>query len=54
MKFINNLNKYFNKLIGIKHKFNKPSDIAIASDGTLFITDTNNHVICKVTVSGDI
>jgi sugar lactone lactonase YvrE len=54
MKFINNLNKYFNKLIGIKHKFNNPSDIAIASDGSLFITDTNNHVICKVTVSGDI
>jgi sugar lactone lactonase YvrE len=54
MSFLNNLNKYFNKLIGIKHKFNNPSDIAIASDGILFITDTDNHVICKVSPSGDI
>lgn len=54
MKFVNNFNKYFNKLLGFKHKFNNPSDIAITSDGTLYITDTDNHVICKVTSDGDI
>lgn len=54
MNIITNINKYFNKLIGLKHKFNNPSDIAIGSDGTFYITDTDNHVICKVIESGDI
>lgn len=51
---INNINKYYNKLIGIKHKFNNPSDIAVGSDGIFYITDTYNHVICKISEDGDI
>jgi gliding motility-associated-like protein len=35
-------------------QFSQPSDIAIAADGSIFITDKNNHKIKKLAVSGGV
>jgi sugar lactone lactonase YvrE len=33
-------------------KLNRPSDIAVAPDGTVYISDTNNHVVRRVAPNG--
>lgn len=40
----------FKNGIGDLARFNLPSDIARDSDGNLYVTDTNNHVIRKITL----
>ena len=35
-------------------RFNYPQDVAIANDGTIYVADTLNHVIRKISVHGDV
>lgn len=35
-------------------RFYNPQDIAVAKDGTLYIADTLNHVIRKISISGEV
>jgi sugar lactone lactonase YvrE len=37
---------------GTVAKFNAPSDVVIGNDGALYVADTSNHAIRKVTTSG--
>jgi len=39
---------------GIAARFNNPSGIAIDATGNLYVADTNNHRICKVTPNGEV
>jgi glucose/arabinose dehydrogenase len=39
---------------GSDARFNHPSDIAVAADGTLYIADTLNHAIRKIAVDGTV
>ncbi len=39
---------------GEKARFHFPQDVAIAPDGTLFVADTLNHLIRKVSVNGEV
>lgn len=39
---------------GMKARFNSPSDIAIASDGTLYVADTLNHLIRQIATDGTV
>lgn len=41
-------------LIGTNAKFNEPNGIAIAKDGTVYVTDTRNHKIRKITPNGEV
>lgn len=35
-------------------RFNAPRSLAVANDGTVFVADTNNHVIRKIAVDGTV
>ena len=35
-------------------RFNSPQDVAIAADGTLYVADTLNHVIRKISPAGEV
>ncbi|RIX51577.1 copper amine oxidase [Paenibacillus nanensis] len=39
---------------GARAAFNSPSDVAVAADGTVYIADTLNHVIRKMTTAGEV
>lgn len=39
---------------GAEASFNHPSDVAAAADGTLYVADSLNHVIRKITVDGTV
>lgn len=39
---------------GVNARFNYPQDVAVAKDGTLYIADTLNHVIRKITTDGKV
>ncbi|KRE48283.1 stalk domain-containing protein [Paenibacillus sp. Soil724D2] len=39
---------------GAEAKFNHPSDVAVAADGTLYVADSLNHVIRKIAVDGSV
>jgi len=36
----------------IEARLNTPSDVAVAADGTIYIADTMNHVIRKISPDG--
>jgi sugar lactone lactonase YvrE len=37
---------------GAEARFNHPTDVAVAEDGTVYVADTLNHVIRKITAAG--
>ncbi len=39
---------------GVNARFNYPQDVAFAKDGTLYVADTLNHVIRKITTDGKV
>ncbi len=39
---------------GTSTRFNRPFGLVAAADGTLFVADTNNHVIRKISPSGEV
>ncbi|MGG1518345.1 stalk domain-containing protein [Paenibacillus oryzisoli] len=39
---------------GADASFNRPSDVAVAADGTVYVADTLNHVIRKITADGTV
>lgn len=41
-------------LNGIDAKFNNPSDIAVDSNGNIYVADTQNHLIRKIAPNGDV
>lgn len=40
--------------VGVDAKFNSPRGLAIGTDNTLYVADTNNHVIRKITMDGTV
>lgn len=40
--------------VGPAAEFNEPSAVAVARDGTVFVADTNNHAIRRVTLAGEV
>ncbi|MBO9608967.1 MAG: copper amine oxidase [Paenibacillaceae bacterium] len=39
---------------GAEARFNKPRDLAVAADGTIYVADTLNHVIRKIAADGTV
>ncbi len=39
---------------GAAARFSRPSDIVVDAAGTLYVSDTDNHIIRKVTVAGEV
>jgi DNA-binding beta-propeller fold protein YncE len=44
----------FENGMGPDASFNKPADVAVDADGNLYVTDTENHVIRKITPEGEV
>lgn len=40
--------------VGENAKFNHPLDVVVAKDGTLYVADTLNHLIRKITTDGEV
>jgi len=40
--------------VGVDAKFNSPRGLAIGTDNTLYVADSNNHVIRKITLDGTV
>ncbi len=40
--------------IGSSARFNRPTALTLDADGNLFVTDSNNHTIRKVTLAGEV
>ena len=43
-----------NDATGTEAQFRSPTDVAVDSSGNLYVTDSNNHLIRKITSGGDV